>query len=94
MSRSFYRPAAPNTIEDFVHALSDTHYSMIVRDGMYYQRRWQIGFGGKETNIEESKIDYTIGSGTHARSYFHRMANGALIEVPLGWYRERAATGA
>ena len=95
MSRSFYRPSAANTVEDyktkneFEHALSDTHYSMTVRDGTYYQRRWQIGFGGKETNVEESKIDYVIGSGTHARSYFHRMANGAFIELPLGWYQEK-----
>jgi len=97
MSRSFYRPSAANTVEDyktkneFEHALSDTHYSMTVRDGTYYQRRWQIGFGGKETNVEESKIDYVIGSGTHARSYFHRMANGAFIELPLGWYQEKGS---
>jgi tetratricopeptide (TPR) repeat protein len=90
MSRAMYRPSAANTSEgEFFHALSDTHYSMIVRDGVYYQRRWQIGFGGKETNVEESKIDYVIGSGTHARSYFHRMASGAFIEVPLGWYQEK-----
>ena len=95
MSRSMYRPSPANTVEDytskneFFHALSDTHYSMIVRDGVYYQRRWQIGFGGKETNVEESKIDYVIGSGTHARSYFHRMASGAFIELPLGWYQEK-----
>jgi len=49
-----YRPSAANTSEgEFFHTLSDTHYSMIVRDGVYYQRRWQIGFGGKETNVEE-----------------------------------------
>ena len=90
MSRSFYRPStAANTIQDFVHALSDTRYSMVERDGVYSQRRWQFGFGGKETNVEEAKIDYVIGSGTHARSYFHRMASGAFIELPLGWYAEK-----
>jgi predicted CXXCH cytochrome family protein len=95
MGRSMYRPAPGNTIEDyqgnhqFFHALSDTHYSMIQRNGAYYQRRWQIGFGGKETNVEELKIDYAIGSGTHARSYLHRMASGAFIELPLGWYAEK-----
>jgi tetratricopeptide (TPR) repeat protein len=85
-----YRPSPANTSEgEFFHALSDTHYSMIVRDGVYYQRRWQTGFGGKETNVEESKIDYVIGSGKHAQSYFHRMASGAFIELPLGWYQEK-----
>jgi predicted CXXCH cytochrome family protein len=95
MGRSLYRPAPANTVEDytkqntFLHSLSDTRYSMIARDGAYYQRRWQLGFEGKETNVEELKIDYVIGSGEHARSYLHRMASGAFIELPLGWYAEK-----
>jgi len=95
MGRSLFRPAPRNTIEDYTknneyyHPLSDTHYSMIVRDGAYYQRRWQIGFGGKETNIEESRIDYVFGSGNHARSYLQRTARGTFIELPLGWYAEK-----
>src|SRR4051794_19290407 len=80
MGRSLVRPAPANTIEDysgknqFYHQASDTHYAMIARDGAYYQRRWQAGFGGKEINVEESKIDYVLGSGNHARSYLHRTA--------------------
>ena len=92
MGRSFFRPTPANTIEDytrqneFYHPLSDTHYAMIRRDGEFYQRRWQIGFAGKETNVEEMKVDYVMGSGNHARSYLHRSAPGTLIELPLGWY--------
>jgi tetratricopeptide (TPR) repeat protein len=95
MGRSLFAPTPANTVEDyqdkhtFYHAPSDTHYAMIVRDGVYYQRRWQIGFDGSETNIEESKIDYVIGAGDHARSYLHRTDLGTLIELPLGWYSER-----
>src|SRR5450432_3002406 len=95
MGRSFFRPTPANTVEDytrnneFYHLLSDTHYAMIVRDGAYYQRRWQIGFGGNPTNVEESRIDYVLGSGSHARSYLHRTARGTLIELPLGWYSEK-----
>ncbi len=95
MGRSLYRPAPSNTVEDyrskneFTHLLSETHYSMTVRDGAYYQRRWQIGFDGKETNVEEMKIDYVIGSGNHARSYLHRTAAGGFIELPLSWYEEK-----
>ena len=98
MGRSFYRPAAANTIEDytkqnvFLHSLSDTHYSMNTRDGAYYQpRRYSSSVlaRGKETNVEELKIDYVLGSGEHARSYLHRMASGAFIELPLGWYSEK-----
>jgi predicted CXXCH cytochrome family protein len=98
MGRSLFRPTPANTVEDytgnneFYHPLSDTHYAMIRRDGAYYQRRWQIGFGGTPTNIEESRIDYMIGSGNHARSYLHRTARGTLIELPLGWYSEKGGS--
>jgi tetratricopeptide (TPR) repeat protein len=94
MGRSFLRPARASTIEnystpkEFYHSLSDTHYSMRERGGKYYQRRWQSGFDGKETNVEELSIDYVLGSGNHARSYLHRTSRGALIELPLGWYAE------
>ncbi len=95
MGRSFFRPSAGNTVEDytsknqFYHPVSDTHYSMDQRGGTYYQRRWQIGFDGKETNVEELTIDYVLGSGNHARSYLHRTMRGTLIELPLGWYAEK-----
>jgi tetratricopeptide (TPR) repeat protein len=93
MGRSFARPVPANRIEDFArgdfyHDRSDTHFSMILRNGVYYQRRWQIGFQGRQTNIEELRIDYILGSGNHARTYLHRTARGTLIELPLGWYSE------
>jgi tetratricopeptide (TPR) repeat protein len=95
MGRSFFRPAPENTLEDytgkneFYHPLSDTHYAMIRRGGAYFQRRWQVGFDGKPSNVEESRIDYVLGSGNHARSYLHRTARGTLVELPLGWYSEK-----
>ncbi|HKE26929.1 MAG TPA: tetratricopeptide repeat protein [Bryobacteraceae bacterium] len=95
MGRSLYKPAPTNTLEDyrkrneFLHSLSDTHYAMIVRNGAYFQRRWQMGFDGRETNIEELRIDAVVGSGAHARSYLHRTASGGYVELPLGWYAEQ-----
>ena len=95
MGRSVSRPGRADALEDYAaknelyHDLSDTHYSMLVRDGSYYQRRWQISSDGKETNVEELKIDYVLGSGNHARSYLHRTPRGTLIELPLGWYSEK-----
>src|ERR1700693_3790206 len=95
MARSFFAPQTHNAIEDFAkapeyyHALSDSHYAMTVRNGQYYQRRWQLDGNGKEINIEELKIDYVMGSGNHARSYLHRTARGMLIELPLGWYPDQ-----
>ena len=99
MGRSFFRPARSSVPEvdpiridpakeDFYHALSDTHFSMTLRDGRYYQRRWQVGFAGKESSVEELTVDYVMGSGNHARSYLHRTPRGTLIELPLGWYAE------
>jgi len=95
MSRSLYKPSPANTIEDyrnrhdFLHSSSGTYYSMIVRDGTYLQRRWQIGFDGRETNVEELTIDAVLGSGSHARAYQHRTASGGYVELPLGWYAEK-----
>ncbi|MEO8368238.1 MAG: tetratricopeptide repeat protein [Candidatus Solibacter sp.] len=99
MGRSFVRPSTANMVEDnrqrsdFYHVLSGTYYSMGRRDGDFYQRRWQIGFGGARVNEEEMKIDYVLGSGNHARSYLHRTSAGTLIELPLGWYQDPSPTG-
>jgi len=98
MGRSFVRPAATNTVEDydsaaardFYHAPSDTHFAMLRRGGEYFQRRWQTGLDGQIINLEELRVDYVMGSGNHARSYLHRTARGTLIELPLGWYAEHA----
>jgi predicted CXXCH cytochrome family protein len=95
MGRSFFRPAPVNTIEDYAkapeyyHSLSDSHYAMTIRNGQYYQRRWQVDAAGKEINSEELKIDYVMGSGNHARSYLHRTQSDMLIELPLGWYPDK-----
>jgi cytochrome c-type biogenesis protein CcmH/NrfG len=92
MGRSFFKPAAENTVEDYLknpryyHALSDSHYAMTIKNGEYFQRRWQLDARGGEMNVEELRIDYVMGSGNHARSYLHRTENGMLIELPLGWY--------
>jgi cytochrome c-type biogenesis protein CcmH/NrfG len=98
MGRSFVRPAASNTVEDydsaaardFYHAPSDTHFAMLRRGSEYFQRRWQTGLDGRIVNVEELKVDYVMGSGNHARSYLHRTARGTLIELPFGWYAEGA----
>ena len=95
MGRSFFKPTAANTIEDYSHSgeyyhrLSDSHYAMTIRNGQYFERRWQIAADGREMNSEEASIDYVMGSGNHARSYLHRTERGMLVELPLGWYPEK-----
>jgi len=95
MARSFYRPDPMNTVEDYTknntvyHKASDSYFTMLRRDGKYYQRRHQIGFNGKQVNVMEKQIDFIMGSGNHARTYLHRTVRNTLVELPLGWYSEK-----
>jgi tetratricopeptide (TPR) repeat protein len=99
MARAFYKPAAIHTIEDYkntptyYHSLSGTYFSMTIRDGRYFQRRWQLDSERNPINVEELQIDYVMGSGNHARSYLHRTERGMLIELPLGWYPDGPGWG-
>ena len=94
MGRSFFRPRPENIAEDFEsenpfhHAASERYYTMHERGGKYYQRRHQIGFGGKETSVVEKEIHYVMGSGNHVRSYLHLAGDGTLYQLPVSWYAE------
>ncbi len=95
MGRSFSRPGPANMLGDFkVHntlynKASDQYFTMVERDGKYYERRHQIGFNGKESNVVESSIDFIVGSANHARTYLHRTPDGKLMELPVSWYSEK-----
>jgi hypothetical protein len=95
MAKSFAQPRAENTVEDyknnnhFYHAPSNTYFEMIRRGGDYFQLRYQIGYEGRRTNVEETKIDYFLGSAIHARAYLHRSADGRLLQLPVTWYSEK-----
>ena len=59
MARSFARlgadkswRATPGRVD---HKASGRHYTMVQRDGRFYQRRHQIGFDGAETNSSSSR---------------------------------------
>jgi len=92
--RSFYQLRPGNTAEDFTtgkpfyHEASDSYLAMTERGGKYYQRRWQKGFDGRETNIDEKQVDFVMGSGNHVRAYLHLTSRNALQQLPLGWYAE------
>ncbi|HVW08290.1 MAG TPA: tetratricopeptide repeat protein [Bryobacteraceae bacterium] len=93
MGRSFFRLRPQTLVETlgkpYYHAASESWYEMIERNGEYFQRRWQIGFDGKETNVEEKRVDYVIGSGDHARTYAHLTPRNTLQELALSWYSEK-----
>jgi len=95
MSHSMSKPTTDNMREDFAarntiyNKASGDYYTMIRRGDEYYQRRHQLGYDGKETNVLEERIDYVIGSGDLARSFLHRNSQGMLIELPVTWYTEK-----
>lgn len=95
MARSFYRatpqnmPEAVKNNRPFFHSASHTYFETFERGGKFYQRRWQIGFDGRDTNVEEKQIDYVLGSGNHALTFLHLTARHTLQQLPLGWYAEK-----
>ena len=90
MGRSFYRPSAGNTAPaTYYHKASDSFFTMLERDGKFYQRRHQLDSGGQELNVIEKQIDFVMGSGNHARTYLHRTPRGTLVQLPLGWYADQ-----
>ncbi|HEY6342816.1 MAG TPA: tetratricopeptide repeat protein [Bryobacteraceae bacterium] len=95
MGRSFHRVRTDQDIDwlalgkPWHHAASNTDFQMVQRDGSWFQRRWQIGFDGKPTNVDEKRVDYVLGSGNHARTFLHLTEKKTLQELPLGWYAEK-----
>ena len=95
MGRSFSKPTPQNTVENyrtantFYHAASGRYYTMIERDGRYFQRRHQMGPGNQPINIVEESVDYVIGSGNHVRTYLHLTEQKKLVELPIAWYAEK-----
>jgi hypothetical protein len=93
--RSLSRVRPGSALADFnsrnrvYHKASDRHYTMVERDGRFYQRRHQIGFDGREANTVEFEAHYVMGSGNHARTFLHRSPDGRLLQLPLSWYAER-----
>jgi hypothetical protein len=61
---------------------------MLRRGDGFFQRRWRTLPDGSEIDAQELSVDYVMGSGNHVRTYIHRSASGALIELPLAWYAE------
>lgn len=100
MGRSFARvrpgdkgPQVPQS-GSYYHEPSDQHYRTHEKDGRHYQRRHQIGYGGKETNVVEKEIHFVIGSGNHVRTYLHQTPDGRIFELPVGWYAENGGFAA
>lgn len=95
MGKSFRKIGAEKDLDatplakPFYHAASKSFFSMVLRNGAWFQRRWQTGFDGKETNVDEKSVDYVLGSGNHSRTLLHLTERNTLQQLPLGWYAEK-----
>ena len=95
MGRSFRKVRSEKDLDaaapakPFYHAASNSFFNMVFRNGAWFQRRWQTGFDGKETNVDEKRVDYVLGSGNHSRTLLHLTEQNTLQELPLGWYSEK-----
>jgi tetratricopeptide (TPR) repeat protein len=97
MGRSFYRATPENMAHftdgaAFYHKASDRYYQMLRRGDRFFQRRYQKGANGEETNVVEEAVDYVMGSGNHARTYIHRTEQNRLMQLPVTWYPEKSGT--
>jgi predicted CXXCH cytochrome family protein len=94
MGRSFRRIRSEKDLDappvkPFFHAASGSSFEMLFRKGAWYQRRWQTGFDGKETDVDEKRVDYVLGSGNHAQTLLHLTGHNTLQQMPLGRYSEK-----
>jgi len=93
MARSFHRWTPETRIEApldeaLFHEPTGFYYSVVEIGDELYQEEYLIGPGGKRLHELRKRIDYVMGSGAIARSYFTD-ENGRLFQLPLTWYREQ-----
>ena len=93
MARSFHRWTPETRIETALseplfHRPTGFYYSVVEVGNELFQEEFVIGPGGKRLHQLRRRIDYVMGSGAIARSYFTD-ENGRLFQLPLTWYREQ-----
>jgi tetratricopeptide (TPR) repeat protein len=84
MARSFGPAGEVPALSRFVHRPSQRSYSIEKRSDGAYLRRLDSAGG----NLLEKRMDFTVGSGAHSRTYVHRTPDGRLLELPVSWYAE------
>jgi tetratricopeptide (TPR) repeat protein len=93
MSRSFHRWTPDTRIETALrqplyHAPTGLSYSVIGSGNALYQAEFLIGRGGRRLHQLRRRMDYVMGSGNVARTYFME-ENGRLFQLPLTWYHQK-----
>ncbi len=93
MAKSFHEWTPESRIEapldePIAHPPSGFVYSVVEVGGELFQEEFIIGPGGSRLHELRRRIDYVMGSGTIARTYF-TAENGRLFQLPLTWYRQK-----
>lgn len=91
MASSFHRWANDARIETsfdsaLYHAPTGLHYAVEEVGGRPHQVEYIVGPGGKRLHELRRPMDYVMGSGAIARTYFTD-ENDRLFQLPLTWYR-------
>ena len=92
MARSFHRWTPADRIEPALvtplrHQPSGLSYSVVEDGGRLYQVEFILDPGGKRIHELRRRMDYVMGSGYVARTYFTE-ENARLFQLPLTWYRD------
>jgi Tfp pilus assembly protein PilF len=92
MAQSFHRWTPATRVETSLeaplyHAPTGFYYSVVDSGGQLYQVEFLNGPSGKRLHELRRRMDYVMGSGHVARTYF-TSENGRLFQLPLTWYRE------
>jgi predicted CXXCH cytochrome family protein len=92
MARSFRSLA--NSMEEvppagrYYHARSGRQYEVARSGNTIVQRRYETNGEQVRLHVFELEATHVIGSGNHARTFFHRTEAGEFIELPLTWYSQ------
>lgn len=75
------------TQASFRHDASSNRYEVFQRDNKLFHKEVTVGADGTDLASTEHEIVYTIGSGTHGKSYVYQ-DGGFFGQSPLSWYEE------
>ena len=80
------------TSGSFRHELSGNDYEVFQRDGQLFHRETIRGPNNEELTTTEHPILYTMGSGSHGKSYVYKKGE-FFGQSPLSWYVESQRWG-
>ena len=80
-------PDSEPASEEFEHALSGHRYEIERKDGDLIHREILRDADGKKISATEQVIAYSVGSGTHGKSYLFQSGD-FVAQSPLTWYRD------